>query len=62
VQAHVRVERCPPAHVIEPERVFTIGFDYSSRRGEPAFMVPTSFPIFERILLLAPGDRAASTL
>jgi hypothetical protein len=47
----------PPAHVAEPERVFTIAFVHSSRGAESAVTSTTSLPMFEAIRNHVPAVR-----
>jgi predicted permease len=50
----------PPAHIVEPERVFTVGFEVAAATGERSVVGPVSFPIFEAVQDRVPAVNAAS--
>ena len=50
----------PPAHVIDPERIFTLGFEFSGRSGERVLAATTSFPAFQSIQGHVPEVTAAA--
>ena len=44
----------PPAHVVDPERVFTVAFETAGPAGEKGLVATTSFPSFEAIRTAVP--------
>src|ERR671912_2957157 len=50
----------PPAHVVDPQHVFTVGFEVSSPSGEKSVAATASYPTFEAVQDRAPGVIAAA--
>jgi putative ABC transport system permease protein len=50
----------PPAHVVDPDRVFTVAFETTGRYGEKGVVATTSFPAFEAIRSALPNATTAA--
>src|SRR5687767_5595037 len=50
----------PPAHVVDPERVFTVAFETAGPSGEKGLVATTSFPSFESIRTAVPNAMPAA--
>jgi predicted permease len=50
----------PPAHVVDADRVFAVGFAAPSRDGAPSWMTTASYVAFETIRDQVPGIEAAA--
>jgi predicted permease len=50
----------PPAHVADPDRVFTLGFERELEDGSRPVMTTTSYPTFEAIRANVPSATAAA--
>ncbi len=50
----------PPAQVVDPQRVFTVGFEVMSPSGEKSIAATASYPTFEAVQDRAPGVVAAA--
>src|SRR5688572_9078211 len=50
----------PPAHVVDPQQVFTLGFEGRSASGEKSVAATASYLTFEAVQDRAPGIVAAA--
>jgi putative ABC transport system permease protein len=50
----------PPAHVVDPERVFTVAFETTGPSGEKGLVATTSVPSFEAIRAAVPNAMSAA--
>jgi hypothetical protein len=50
----------PPAHIVDPQQVFTVGFETASPSGEKNIAATASYPTFEAVRERAPGVTAAA--